>query len=112
MLGRARYQKSGRTDMSYSASGWLSGHRRVLVSGAAAGIVAALVLLPLAASSSAASRTANSAAIPAAAARQLSMTMERWAKLSGDAKPLWIAAVSYTHLRAHETRHDLVCRLL
>ena len=21
-------------------------------------------------------------------------------------------AVSYTHLRAHETRHDLVCRLL
>ena len=32
---------------------------------------------------------------------------------------LWLAlalaasgAVSYTHLRAHETRHDLVCRLL
>src|SRR5665648_1074316 len=23
-----------------------------------------------------------------------------------------IVAVSYTHLRAHETRHDLVCRLL
>ena len=23
-----------------------------------------------------------------------------------------ILAVSYTHLRAHETRHDLVCRLL
>src|SRR5450759_2492743 len=23
-----------------------------------------------------------------------------------------IDAVSYTHLRAHETRHDLVCRLL
>ncbi|CZR83263.1 hypothetical protein CDFC105_43986 [Clostridioides difficile] len=22
------------------------------------------------------------------------------------------SAVSYTHLRAHETRHDLVCRLL
>src|SRR5450756_1492788 len=22
-----------------------------------------------------------------------------------------LAAVSYTHLRAHETRHDLVCRL-
>src|SRR5665648_202597 len=22
----------------------------------------------------------------------------------------WIKAVSYTHLRAHETRHDLVCR--
>src|SRR5450756_716734 len=33
------------------------------------------------------------------------------------ANPLWGAphihgAVSYTHLRAHETRHDLVCRLL
>src|SRR5450756_3048717 len=25
---------------------------------------------------------------------------------------LVFAAVSYTHLRAHETRHDLVCRLL
>src|SRR5665648_1279053 len=26
--------------------------------------------------------------------------------------PLGTEAVSYTHLRAHETRHDLVCRLL
>src|SRR5665648_1235833 len=26
--------------------------------------------------------------------------------------PLRVEAVSYTHLRAHETRHDLVCRLL
>src|SRR5450759_3768064 len=25
---------------------------------------------------------------------------------------LWACPVSYTHLRAHETRHDLVCRLL
>src|SRR5450756_1412608 len=25
---------------------------------------------------------------------------------------LLVGAVSYTHLRAHETRHDLVCRLL
>ena len=25
---------------------------------------------------------------------------------------LFITSVSYTHLRAHETRHDLVCRLL
>ena len=24
----------------------------------------------------------------------------------------WSDTVSYTHLRAHETRHDLVCRLL
>src|SRR5450759_1319419 len=24
----------------------------------------------------------------------------------------WVITVSYTHLRAHETRHDLVCRLL
>src|SRR5450756_1916931 len=24
----------------------------------------------------------------------------------------WTWTVSYTHLRAHETRHDLVCRLL
>src|SRR5450756_1527273 len=25
---------------------------------------------------------------------------------------LTVTAVTYTHLRAHETRHDLVCRLL
>src|SRR5450759_5838498 len=30
--------------------------------------------------------------------------------MSPFANPLW--PVSYTHLRAHETRHDLVCRLL
>src|SRR5450756_3053819 len=27
-------------------------------------------------------------------------------------RPCPPASVSYTHLRAHETRHDLVCRLL
>ena len=27
-------------------------------------------------------------------------------------KPMACKPVSYTHLRAHETRHDLVCRLL
>src|SRR5450756_2770015 len=27
-------------------------------------------------------------------------------------EPYVVFAVSYTHLRAHETRHDLVCRLL
>src|SRR5450756_3222188 len=27
-------------------------------------------------------------------------------------EPLDFVPVSYTHLRAHETRHDLVCRLL
>ena len=31
-------------------------------------------------------------------------------KLTG--KQVHINTVSYTHLRAHETRHDLVCRLL
>src|SRR5450756_1130549 len=30
----------------------------------------------------------------------------------GDTVILFPMAVSYTHLRAHETRHDLVCRLL
>ena len=29
-----------------------------------------------------------------------------------DAMTHCIQSVSYTHLRAHETRHDLVCRLL
>src|SRR5450756_2727472 len=27
-------------------------------------------------------------------------------------QPVELGPVSYTHLRAHETRHDLVCRLL
>ena len=31
--------------------------------------------------------------------------------VTGD-QPIATLAVSYTHLRAHETRHDLVCRLL
>src|SRR5450756_3059152 len=31
---------------------------------------------------------------------------------SSDDHPAVIMAVSYTHLRAHETRHDIVCRLL
>src|SRR5659263_753740 len=31
---------------------------------------------------------------------------------SGFAPRVSSGAVSYTHLRAHETRHDLVCRLL
>src|SRR5450756_2313739 len=33
-------------------------------------------------------------------------------KLDGNQELINFAAVSYTHLRAHETRHDLVCRLL
>src|SRR5450756_3093669 len=31
---------------------------------------------------------------------------------AGEVDALGPAADSYTHLRAHETRHDLVCRLL
>src|SRR5450756_2463914 len=34
-----------------------------------------------------------------------------WTANSGDTLEL-PKTVSYTHLRAHETRHDLVCRLL
>src|SRR5450756_2422798 len=33
-------------------------------------------------------------------------------ELSNCGRPATPAPVSYTHLRAHETRHDLVCRLL
>ncbi|CZR83229.1 hypothetical protein CDFC105_43926 [Clostridioides difficile] len=29
-----------------------------------------------------------------------------------DVVSMYLKTVSYTHLRAHETRHDLVCRLL
>ena len=32
--------------------------------------------------------------------------------VDGSEYKLTLTAVSYTHLRAHETRHDLVCRLL
>src|SRR5450756_2069772 len=33
-------------------------------------------------------------------------------RLSQSERSPWLRPVSYTHLRAHETRHDLVCRLL
>src|SRR5450756_3012311 len=44
---------------------------------------------------------------PKAAAELVTITIK---KLRAGEIPL--ATVSYTHLRAHETRHDLVCRLL
>src|SRR5450756_2430427 len=34
------------------------------------------------------------------------------AALAGSRVVHVVSSVSYTHLRAHETRHDLVCRLL
>src|SRR5450756_2707405 len=37
---------------------------------------------------------------------------ERSDKLDVENATVVVVAVSYTHLRAHETRHDLVCRLL
>src|SRR5450756_2959269 len=42
------------------------------------------------------------------------LTVVRDYELPGfvSASTLVVASVSYTHLRAHETRHDLVCRLL
>ena len=33
-------------------------------------------------------------------------------RFAGAVAPQYLNTVSYTHLRAHETRHDLVCRLL
>src|SRR5450756_2780098 len=33
-------------------------------------------------------------------------------KRNGYREDMYLRPVSYTHLRAHETRHDLVCRLL
>src|SRR5450756_3011628 len=35
-----------------------------------------------------------------------------WAEVKGNLQESGLNPVSYTHLRAHETRHDLVCRLL
>src|SRR5450756_1911330 len=43
-------------------------------------------------------------------------TLVRWHRAGFRCYWRWksrhLGAVSYTHLRAHETRHDLVCRLL
>src|SRR5450756_2714365 len=44
-------------------------------------------------------------------AKQGKYTPTRGKKRTTDHPPIY-PAVSYTHLRAHETRHDLVCRLL
>src|SRR5450756_1430493 len=35
-----------------------------------------------------------------------------WNDIWGMMRRLGVIPVSYTHLRAHETRHDIVCRLL
>src|SRR5665648_890167 len=40
---------------------------------------------------------------------QSTFTMDETSSITGTQE---LAPVSYTHLRAHETRHDLVCRLL
>ena len=41
-----------------------------------------------------------------------SMTIDIWKDTDQIVEDLPVEPVSYTHLRAHETRHDLVCRLL
>src|SRR5450756_2964042 len=38
--------------------------------------------------------------------------LQRLRRISQLQSARWVFPVSYTHLRAHETRHDLVCRLL
>src|SRR5450756_3201827 len=48
-----------------------------------------------------------------ASARGYGSTLQAMAKPSAAPRTSSaLPAVSYTHLRAHETRHDLVCRLL
>ena len=42
----------------------------------------------------------------------LKISSQKLILLSNQDESLIIDPVSYTHLRAHETRHDLVCRLL
>src|SRR5450759_4744230 len=42
----------------------------------------------------------------------VALLLENYASARNPVRPLTMDAVSYTHLRAHETRHDLVCRLL
>src|SRR5450756_566194 len=56
--------------------------------------------------------TASPSAIPGRRLNE-SVTDGNWPVWLTDSGPtVWRVAVSYTHLRAHETRHELVCRLL
>src|SRR5450759_5596975 len=52
------------------------------------------------------------AAMDGVRSRSMSATSSRPSYVFRSAPPAGRCAVSYTHLRAHETRHDLVCRLL
>jgi hypothetical protein len=87
--------------VSDSAPRWLSRHRRAVRYISVAAVVAAAVSVPLATLSSAASVTAGSA-IPAVAAGRLSAMTLQVAKLSGDAKPASIMAVTTTRAKALE----------
>jgi hypothetical protein len=87
--------------VSESAPRWLTRHRRAVRYMSVAAVVAAAVSVPLATLSSAASVTAGSA-IPAAAAHRLSTMTLQTAKLSGDAKPTSITAVTTTRAKALE----------
>src|SRR5450759_5850051 len=50
-------------------------------------------------------------AMPIAAAA-IAAGLWAWTIPPTSGRRTYVRAVSYTHLRAHETRHDLVCRLL
>src|SRR5450756_1361184 len=47
-----------------------------------------------------------------AGAKKAAASQKYIIKKAGAVKVAYTKTVSYTHLRAHETRHDLVCRLL
>ena len=44
--------------------------------------------------------------------REKEIMYNKLSEMDKSARENYYGAVSYTHLRAHETRHDLVCRLL
>src|SRR5450756_1346484 len=57
-------------------------------------------------------RSGSSLSVPCSSPAAYRLLRFIMCSLSSQFSPYGLHAVSYTHLRAHETRHDLVCRLL
>ena len=106
--------------LQFIALGWANIGAAVAPDAALASVAAAIIMVLGGDFSTKGIAVAQGVAIPLAVAglfltmivRTLSVGLVHTADAAARKGDIKGVAVSYTHLRAHETRHDLVCRLL